>query len=269
MQMRFFRFASRGARRALTLLAVFILAACSSQAAPQLVPVTGASSGAQSTSAAQPSTNQPSAAYPAASQPDATQVGAGATQPAAVAYPPISPGEASTPASAGASSTPAAACAAPAALTPAVMEGPYFKAGSPERANLLDPGLTGITLTLTGTVYSADCQPVAHALLDFWQANAQGQYDNAGYTLRGHQYTDASGRFQLVTVVPGLYPGRTEHIHVKVQAPGGPILTTQLFFPGVTDNSADGIYNPGLLINVQSNDANTMQASFNFVISAK
>ena len=35
-------------------------------------------------------------------------------------------------------------------------------------------------LTLTGYVITTDCTPVAHALLDFWQANAQGEYDNNG-----------------------------------------------------------------------------------------
>lgn len=72
---------------------------------------------------------------------------------------------------------------------------------------------------------------MAHALLDFRQANTQGQYENTGYTLHGHQYTDASGRYQLETIVPGLYPGRTLHIFIKVQALNRPILTTQVFFP--------------------------------------
>ncbi len=160
----------------------------------------------------------------------------------------------------------APACSTPAALTPAVTEGPFFKAGSPERSSLLDSGVTGQKLVLTGYVLTADCKPVAHALVDFWQANAQGQYDNAGYSLRGHQFTDANGRYQLETIVPGLYPGRTEHIHVKVQAPNGPVLTTQLFFPGVQDNSQDGIFNQALLVQVLSSDSSSMQAAYNFVV---
>lgn len=159
-------------------------------------------------------------------------------------------------------------CTAPASLTPAVTEGPYFKAGSPERSSLLEAGMTGVTLTLSGYVLTSDCKPVAHALLDFWQANPQGQYDNAGYTLRGHQYSDTNGQFRLVTVVPGLYPDRTEHIHVKVQAPNGPILTSQLFFPGVADNSSDGIYNSALLINIQTSTSSSMQASFIFIVNS-
>ena len=107
---------------------------------------------------------------------------------------------------------------------------------------------------------------MAHALLDFWQADSSGNYDNSGYTLRGHQYTDASGRYQLLTVVPGLYPGRTEHIHVKVQAPNGPLLTTQLFFPGVKSNETDSIYNDRLLMIVQDR-ANGSQAQYNFIVA--
>ncbi len=158
------------------------------------------------------------------------------------------------------------ACTSPAGLTPAVTEGPYFKSGSPERSNLTD-GISGTKLTLIGFVLTADCKPVANAKLDFWQANAQGQYDNSGYTLRGHLFTDASGHYQLETIVPGLYPGRTEHIHVKLQAPGGPVLTTQLFFPGVSQNQSDGIYDQRLLMNIQQQANGSMSATFNFVIA--
>lgn len=152
-----------------------------------------------------------------------------------------------------------------ASLTPELTEGPYFKAGSPERASLVEGGMTGTKIVITGYVYDAKCQPVANALLDFWQADANGNYDNSGYTLRGHQFTDANGRYQLTTVVPGLYPGRTEHIHVKVQAPNGKLITTQLFFPGVTQNDSDGIFNQALLLNIQQS-SDGLQGQFNFVV---
>ena len=164
-----------------------------------------------------------------------------------------------------ATSSPAGTCASPAAKTLAMTEGPYFKANSPERSNLLTAGMPGTKLVLSGYVRGMDCKPVAGALLDFWQANADGQYDNSGYTLRGRQFSDATGHYQLTTVIPGLYPGRTEHIHVKVQAPNGSILTTQLFFPGVADNNSDGIFDPSLLMALQdAPDGKT--ASFTFVI---
>jgi hypothetical protein len=149
--------------------------------------------------------------------------------------------------------------------TPAQTEGPYFSTGSPERTSLLEPGLPGTRLTVTGAVLATDCRPVARALLDFWQADDGGQYDNQGYRLRGHQFTDAQGRYRLETVVPGVYPGRTRHIHVKVQAPNRPVLTTQLYFPGESENASDGIFRQELVMDVRT-AADGRRGSFTFVL---
>src|SRR5262249_54238663 len=86
--------------------------------------------------------------------------------------------------------------------TPSQTEGPYFKPNSPLRASLLAPGLPGTKLVVEGSVLTADCKPVPRALLDFWQADAEGHYDNSGQRLRGHQLTDDAGRYRLETVVP-------------------------------------------------------------------
>jgi protocatechuate 3,4-dioxygenase beta subunit len=104
--------------------------------------------------------------------------------------------------------------------------------------------------------------------VDFWQADAQGLYDNVGSKLRGHQFTDEAGRYSLETVVPGRYPGRTRHLHVKVQAPNQPILTTQLYFPGEPSNSADRLFNPRLLMTVQ-NTNDSQAATFHFVLESQ
>jgi len=154
-----------------------------------------------------------------------------------------------------------------ASTTLELTEGPYYTADTPERANLYEEGMPGTKLVITGYVYDTNCQPVANAWLDFWQADANGEYDNSGYTLRGHQFTDANGFYSLTTVVPGIYPGRTEHIHFKVQAPNGPIITSQLFFPGVAQNESDGIFDASLLLPIQETSAG-LQAQFNFVVSA-
>jgi protocatechuate 3,4-dioxygenase beta subunit len=128
--------------------------------------------------------------------------------------------------------------------------------------------MAGIKLVVAGQVLTTGCQPVARALLDFWQADDAGQYDNAGYTLRGHQFADDQGRYRLETIVPGLYPGRTRHIHVKVQAPNQPVLTSQLYFPNEPSNESDGIFQPELLMEVQ--DATEGKAAaFNFVLDIK
>jgi protocatechuate 3,4-dioxygenase beta subunit len=150
--------------------------------------------------------------------------------------------------------------------TPAQTEGPYFTPSSPERASLLEAGMGGQRLVVTGTVLTTDCRPVQRALLDFWQADDAGQYDNQGYRLRGHQFSDTDGTWRLETVVPGLYTGRTRHIHVKVQAPDGPILTTQLYFPDEPANDRDGIFQPELVLTDVRDRGATRQGSFRFVL---
>ncbi len=88
-------------------------------------------------------------------------------------------------------------CASPAPLTLAQTEGPYYTPNSPERASLIEPGMGGTKLIVTGYVLTTDCQPIANAWLDFWQADDQGAYDNAGYRLRGHLFTDETGALHV------------------------------------------------------------------------
>lgn len=125
--------------------------------------------------------------------------------------------------------------------------------------------MLGTRLLLTGYVVTTGCQPVANALVDFWQTDAQGQYDNEGYRMRGRQFTDENGRYILETVIPGEYPGRTAHIHVKVQAPGGPMLTSQLFIPGAAGNQTDRIFDQRLLITLIEGPEG-MLGTFDFVV---
>ena len=55
----------------------------------------------------------------------------------------------------------------------------------------------------------------AKALVELGHADENGNYDNGGYRLRGHQLTDAEGRWWFDTIVPGLYLGRTRHLDLK------------------------------------------------------
>lgn len=152
--------------------------------------------------------------------------------------------------------------------TPEQTEGPYYTPRSPRRRSLLGAGVAGTTLVLSGRVLGTDCRPVARALLDFWQCDARGVYDNEGYRLRGHQLTDAEGRWRLTTVVPGIYPGRTRHIHVKARRPGGDVLTTQLYFPGERRNRTDGIFLPELLVRRLRTSPGRWTGQFDFVLAA-
>ena len=123
---------------------------------------------------------------------------------------------------------PAPACSG---RTPAQTEGPYYIPNTPERTSLLEDGMQGTRLTLVGYVLDQNCKPLPNAWLDFWQADAQGEYDNSAYRLRGHQFTDAQGRYYLETILPGIYSSRPiRHIHVMVQPEGGGVVTSQLYF---------------------------------------
>jgi protocatechuate 3,4-dioxygenase beta subunit len=153
-------------------------------------------------------------------------------------------------------------------LTSPNMEGPYYKAGAPERANLIDAGMPGQPIRISGHVFDADCNPLPGAKVDFWQADAGGVYDNEGYTLRGYVVTDANGAYTLDTIEPGVYPGRPPHVHVKVfAADGRELLTTQMYFAG-SESSRDVQAAPDLLVPYLGLDAQGRQRiAFDFVVT--
>jgi len=142
-------------------------------------------------------------------------------------------------------------------------EGPFFKPKSPERQILVERDSGKERILLTGMVLSRSCKPVPKALLDFWQADDAGEYDNRGFRYRGHQFSDAEGRFRLETILPAVYPGRTRHIHVKVQAPGRSVLTTQIYFPGEPANRRDSLFRDELAMRKVAGEGR-----FDFVIEA-
>ena len=162
--------------------------------------------------------------------------------------------------------TPTPACGDDGPVTPAQTEGPYFKPSSPRRASLLEPDMAGTRIVVQGRVLTTGCTPIPRALVDFWQADAEGRYDNVGFRLRGHQFTDEAGHYRLETIVPGLYPGRTRHVHVKVQAPNQSVLTTQLYFPGEPRNASDGLFKRELLMIVEDT-SDGKRATFDFVLA--
>ena len=105
--------------------------------------------------------------------------------------------------------------------TKADMLGPFYVAGAPERSK------TGDGLSVEGAVRSTrECKALPGAKLEWWSATPRGDYDDAH---RATQVTDGEGRFRYVTDMPGKYPGRPVHLHVKVTAPGHKVLVTQVY----------------------------------------
>jgi catechol 1,2-dioxygenase len=144
--------------------------------------------------------------------------------------------------------------------TPANPQGPFYLPDAPFVAALDPEGEPGERIELAGRVYNEpDCEPVAGAVLDIWQANADGHYYNletasapADYLLRGRVRTDGEGRFRVRTVRPGPYrtgprSWRPAHIHVKVSGPSLVPLTTQVYLPGDPHLERDPLAVPSLV----------------------
>jgi protocatechuate 3,4-dioxygenase beta subunit len=147
-------------------------------------------------------------------------------------------------------------------------EGPFFKPRSPQRSDLREAGIKGRPVELSGLVLTRACRPVAGALVDLWQADDNGEYDNKGFRLRGHVFTDAEGRYAFRTIMPGLYPGRTRHYHVKVQAQARPVLTTQFYFPDEPLNRSDDFFHRELVMQVAPAE-DALRARFDVVLALR
>lgn len=163
-------------------------------------------------------------------------------------------------------------CTAP-PRTPWVSEGPFYAPSTPLRDDFR-PANHGVEeLRLAGRVLNLDCQPIAGAILDFWQTDPDGVYDHFGYRFRGHQFTDEQGRYELLTLVPANYVfmgiSRRRHIHMKIAAPGYPLLTTQVFFPFGPDQEVEDIsFDPALVTTITEQSTPFIEARYDFILGA-
>lgn len=152
-------------------------------------------------------------------------------------------------------------------------EGPFYKYGSELRTDFVEGEKNlGVAFTLRGYVFDRECRTIKGAWIDFWHADGKGIYDNTGYCLRGHQFTDERGVYILHTVIPGAYFERTNHIHVKLSKSeelslteaSGSIVTTQIYFPGAERNQKDGLFNPTMVVEMTRDGDGELLAFFNF-----
>ena len=144
--------------------------------------------------------------------------------------------------------------------TPPNPQGPFHLADAPFVTALDRDEEPGERIELAGRVFNEpDCEPVADAVLDIWQANAEGFYYNlesaaapGDYLLRGRVRTDGEGRFRVRTVRPGAYrtgprSWRPSHVHVMVSGPSLLPLTTQVYLPGDPHLATDALVVPALI----------------------
>jgi protocatechuate 3,4-dioxygenase beta subunit len=149
--------------------------------------------------------------------------------------------------------------------TPREIEGPYFRLGAPMRSNLLEPG-DKPELVLSGRVLNERGTPIPGAIVNLWSSDAAGNYDMIGYRYHGYQVTDAQGRYEFTTIVPGCYePRNAKHLHVKVQGNSSPI-TTQLYVAGEPGNEEDDYYAPELVVECTVDAGGTRHGTYDFVV---
>ena len=145
--------------------------------------------------------------------------------------------------------------------TPSQTIGPFFKHAliRPGQESLITPKSRGERITIEGRVLDGDGAGVGDAMLELWQANADGRYDHpedsqeklldAHFRGFGRAATDERGRFCFYTIKPGSVPGpgdvlQAPHINVSIFARGLlKRLVTRMYFPGEPLNASDVVLN--------------------------
>jgi len=164
--------------------------------------------------------------------------------------------------------------------------GPFYRPGAPFRAKVTPPLEAGVVLVVAGRVWGHDTRkPLAGAVLDVWQANARGRYDNDDprnppkkdvFVNRARLIADETGYYEFETVHPGAYQigpdtWRPSHIHYAIRHPGYKTLVTQLFFKGDPHNKTDAFIKESLIIELRTHKvgaASYEAGTFDVVLAA-
>jgi len=144
-------------------------------------------------------------------------------------------------------------------LTPSQTIGPFFAYaltptayGGTELATgaMAPEGTAGERIRIEGAVFDGDAVPVGDAMIEIWQADAQGRFHaggNAGFTGFGRVETNTEGRFVVETLRPGPVPGpdgamQAPHLSVSIFARGLLVrLATRIYFSDEAGNAADSV----------------------------
>ena len=160
----------------------------------------------------------------------------------------------------------------PAGATESTVFGPFHREGAPELppgGDMVSVDRGGMPTIISGRVVDLNGAPIANALLDVWQAAADGLYDVQDSSLsktnmRGKFRTDAEGRYLVKSTRPVPYsipadgpvgqmleasnrsPWRPAHVHFVVSAEGYLPVTTHIFdsaSPYLDDDAVFGVKN--------------------------
>jgi protocatechuate 3,4-dioxygenase alpha subunit len=113
--------------------------------------------------------------------------------------------------------------------------GPFFPREFAEGANEL-----GAEIEITGRVTELDGKALDNVIVEIWQADASGRYDNPQFSGWGRAPTDARGVYRFRTVKPGAASGRAPHVNFLILYSGlMRQLQTVMFFSDAADPVLD------------------------------
>jgi protocatechuate 3,4-dioxygenase beta subunit len=121
--------------------------------------------------------------------------------------------------------------------------GPFFpREFALGAADLTLGGGAGVVIELTGRVTQADGKPLDNLVVEIWQPDAEGRYDNPEFLGWGRAATDADGVYRFRTLRPGAPAGRIPHINFCLLYSGlMRQLQTTLFFELAPDAVLDAV----------------------------
>jgi len=98
-----------------------------------------------------------------------------------------------------------------------------------------------------------------------WHVDNKGEYDNAGFRLRGQIACATNGEYHFETMAPVAYGGRCAHVHVRVSAAGAKTLATEIQFAGDPTANKNSGARPSLAMKITAKDGER-HGSFLFVL---
>ena len=118
--------------------------------------------------------------------------------------------------------------------------GPFFPREFAQDANVL--ATDGDVIEITGRVTQADGRPLDNLVLEIWQADADGRFDNPAFFGWGRAATDAQGVYRFRTIKPGAYDDRVPHLNFLLLYSGlMRQLQTVMFFDLAKDPVLDAV----------------------------
>lgn len=157
----------------------------------------------------------------------------------------------------------------PGGCTPTFADGggPYYQPNAPFRQNIAPENHTGEKLIVQGKVLAADCQTIIPGtVLDIWQANESGSYEDEWY--RGQITVAEDGSYMFETVIPQGYGQgtgyRPPHIHFKAYRDGQLIITSQMFLPAARNQQIEEAYI--MQVESQEQDGQTVHQGYHDIV---